>query len=61
MVGMKRDVIYDLDGSLSASFDGNSRTSATIFSNFAHIGVYNQDVCKQSPSPSKWDTAYMCN
>ncbi len=39
MVGMKRDVVYDLDGSLSASFDGATRTSATIVSNFAHISV----------------------
>lgn len=58
---MKRDVIYDLDGSLSGAFDGGSRTSATIFSNFAHIGAYNQDVCTQSPNPAAWDNAYMCD
>ena len=61
MVGMKRDVIYDLDGSLSKSFDGATRTSATIISNFAHIGAYNQDVCTQSPNPDGWDNAYMCD
>lgn len=61
MIGMKRDVIYDLDGSLSGAFDGGSRTSATIFSNFAHIGAYNQDVCTQSTNPAAWDNAYMCD
>lgn len=61
MVGMKRDVIYDLDASLSGSFDGTSRTSATIVSNFAHIGNSNQIACKPSSAPGEWDNAYMCD
>ena len=62
MVGMKRDVIYDLDGSLSASFDGyTTRKSATIVSNFAHIGANNVDTCVQAPNSALWDNAFMCN
>jgi hypothetical protein len=53
MMGLKRDVIYDLDASLAMPFDGNlnSRTSATIISNFNHIANYNQQHCKSSDTP----------
>jgi len=61
MVGLKRDVIYDLDASFAGSFDGNvgSRTSATIVSGWNHIGQDNR--CLQSTQPSLWDNAYMCD
>lgn len=61
MIGLKRDVIYDLDGSLSDAFDGGDRSSATIVSNFAHIGTSNNNACLQSSTPSVWDDAYMCD
>lgn len=63
MIGMKRDVIYDLDASLAASFDGNTigRTSATIVSNWPHIASYQQSRCVNSTSPAKWDNAIICD
>jgi hypothetical protein len=35
--GMKRNIIYDLDATFSAPFNGGTRTSATIVYNFPHI------------------------
>lgn len=61
MIGLKRDVIYDLDGSFSSSFGGATRTSATIVSNFSHIATYNQNACPQALSASDWDYAVMCD
>lgn len=40
MLGLKRDMIYDQDASLSNDFDGGVRTSATIVSNYPHIETY---------------------
>lgn len=60
MIKMKRDVIYDLDGSFSQLFDGTNRTSATIVYGFPHIATYNQNTCPKATSPSSWDNAVMC-
>jgi hypothetical protein len=60
MIHMKRDVIYDLDGSLSQLFDGANRTSATIVYGFPHIANYNQATCPKSSTPENWDNAVMC-
>ncbi len=61
MLGLKRDIIYDLDASLSSQFgNGNSRTSATIVHNYNHISAYNQINCVQ-PTEDKWDSAIMCD
>jgi hypothetical protein len=62
MIGLKRDVIYDLDGSLSYAFDQRSnRTSATIVHGFEHIAVYNPTTCPGASSSTDWDGAVMCD
>lgn len=61
MIGVKKDVIYDTDGSLSSAFDGMTRTRGTIVSNYPHIAQYNQNKCPSSPNAAKWDNAIMCN
>ena len=61
MIGMKRDVIYDTDGSLSQTFDGNTRSSAAIVQSYKHIATYYQNVCPASTTPSAWDNCLMCN
>jgi hypothetical protein len=62
MIGLKRDIIYDLDGSLSYSFDHNStRTSATIVHGFPHIIVNNSNICPSPLDPTGWDSAVMCD
>jgi hypothetical protein len=61
MIGMKRDVIYDTDGSLSQKFDGNTRSSASIIQSYNHIANYYQNVCPASTTPSAWDNCLMCN
>jgi hypothetical protein len=57
---LKRDVIYDLDGSLSQKFDGTTRTSGTIVQGFPHIAAYNPTDCPQPSTPTNWDGAVMC-
>ena len=58
---LKRDVIYDLDGSLSQKFDGSTRTSATIVHGFPHIKAYNPSTCPAPTTSSDWDGAVMCD
>lgn len=61
MIGLKRDVIYDLDASFSSSFGSGTRTSATIVSNFSHIASYNVNKCPQALNAADWDYAVMCD
>ncbi len=60
MIGLKRDVIYDLDGSLSSDFDGNSRASGTIVHSWPHIASTNQNTCPYASTSTDWDDAVMC-
>lgn len=60
MIGLKRDVIYDLDGSLSYAFDQTTRASGTIVHGFPHIASSNPTLCPQALLPSGWDGAVMC-
>ena len=58
---LKRDVIYDLDGSFSQKFDGTTRSSATIVHGFPHLKVHNQNGdCPVATTPTDWDDAIMC-
>jgi hypothetical protein len=59
MIGLKRDVIYDLDASFSSSFDGGVRNSATIVSGWPHIGAHAK--CLNATISTNWDGAYMCD
>jgi len=64
MIGVKKDIIYDLDGSLSVAFDGTARsvrTSGTLVQNYPHIAQYNQNTCPSATDPTLWDNAIMCN
>lgn len=60
MIGLKRDVIYDIDGSLSNAFDGTTRSSATIVHGFPHIAAFNTNDCPPASTPANWDGAVMC-
>lgn len=61
MLGLKRDIIYDLDASLSSTYDGLARTSATLVWNYPHITLYNQDACSLASNSTKWGGAIMCS
>ena len=61
MIGLKRDIIYDIDGSLSNAFDGNSRPSGTIVQSYNHIKNYKQSVCPEATTADNWDNTLMCN
>ena len=58
---LKRDVIYDTDGSFSQLFDGTSRPSATIVHGWPHITVFNNNTCPPATNPSNWDGSVMCD
>lgn len=64
MLGLQRDVIYDLDASLSSIFGNenanNPTTSAAIVHNYNHISGYNQQSCR-APAENKWDDAILCD
>ncbi len=61
MIRIKKDVIYDLDGSFSSVFDGKNRTSGTIVWNFPHIATYNGNACPRATNTAAWDNAVMCD
>lgn len=61
MLGLKRDVIYDLDASLSKYFSNRNRTSATIVFGYNHIAKSNQIHCTAAAEVGKWDSAIMCD
>lgn len=61
MVGLKRDVVYDLDGSFSSAFDGTSRSAGAITSYWPHIHLDNPTVCPNATTPSRWDNAIFCD
>ena len=58
---LKRDVIYDIDGSFSLAFDGISRSSATIVHGWPHIAAFNNNTCPFPSNSSNWDGAVMCD
>jgi hypothetical protein len=60
MLGQKRDIIYDLDGSLSPYFFNSSSTSGTIVANYNHIANFNQDCLPPLINQSAWNSVIMC-
>lgn len=55
----RREVYYDLDGSLSSTvFDGTTRTKTTITPYFPHNDI--PGTCFNATTPTKWDSAQLC-
>lgn len=60
MLGLKREVFYDLDGSLTNNvFDNNTRTSATLTYGFPHL--LQDPACLSASDPTLWDTGAACD
>lgn len=60
MLGLKKDVFYDLDGSATnGMFDATSRTSATISFGWPHL--LQDPACKPATDPTLWDNACTCD
>jgi hypothetical protein len=58
--GPRRDIYYDLDGSLSGTnFDGTSRTSTTLMPYYPHNDIPGQCI-NSTTNPDKWDTSLLC-
>lgn len=63
MLGLKRDVFYDLDGSLTSvvfnSTNSSVRTSATLTYGWPHL--LQDPACRNASNSSKWDNAAVCD
>ena len=59
MLGLKRDVLYDLDASLSPYFGGSFGSSATLVWSYNHI--IQQNSCKQAINSTQWDNILLCD
>ena len=58
---MKRDVIYDTDGSLSQIYDGKNRTSAAIVQGYNQIAKYATTICPPPSNLQNRDGSLMCD
>ena len=59
MLGLKREVFYDLDGTLTNGvFDSDTRTSATLTFGWPHL--LQDSACVSASTPALWDTAAVC-
>jgi hypothetical protein len=59
MLGLKREVFYDLDGSLTNGvFDSVTRLSATLTFGWRHL--LQDPACVSATNPALWDTAAVC-
>ena len=61
MLGSKRDIIYDSDGSLSQYFDGVNRTKTTLIAKYPHIYSDNPNHCFTPSNTSLWDDTWLCD
>ena len=60
MLGLKKDVFYDLDGSATKGvFDTTARTSATISFGWPHL--LQDPACKNATDSTLWDKACVCD
>ena len=59
MRGVRRQIIYDLDGTFSEGFDGTSRSAATIMDNFKHIE--DEPDCHNPTDTNVWEDTLICD
>lgn len=60
MNGLKREILYDLDGSFTTNqFDGNQRQSAAITYNYNHLKT--EPACLPTSDITSWDNTVACD
>jgi hypothetical protein len=60
MLGLKREVFYDMDGTATNGvFDANTRTSATVAFGWPHL--MQDPACKPAGDLTLWDNACTCD
>ena len=59
MTGVKREMIYDLDGTFSEGMDGVNRTSARIIYFSKHLG--GEPGCSRTTNMFTWDNTLVCD
>lgn len=61
MLGVKRDVIVDLDGCLSSYFFNTSIASGTLVWGYNHIAKRHPLSCHSAVIAQSWDGIIMCD
>ena len=60
MAGVKREVLYDLDGSFTTTdFDGSQRSSAAVTYNYKHLA--SDPACRPPTDSTLWDNTLACD
>jgi hypothetical protein len=60
MLGLKKEVFYDMDGSATnGTFDATPRTRATISFGWPHL--LQDRACQPASNPTLWDNACICD
>lgn len=60
MLGLKKEVFYDLDGTMTNGvFDSKTRTSATVSYGWEHL--LQDPACLPATDPTLWDKATACD
>lgn len=60
MLGQKREILYDLDGSFTTTgFDGKQRQSAAITYNYKHLR--GEAACQPTSNIAAWDNTIACD
>lgn len=60
MLGLKREVFHDLDGTLTNNvFDAVTRTSGTLTYGWPHL--LQDAACVNATDPPLWDTGAVCD
>ena len=60
MLGLKRDIFYDLDGSLTNThFNAKTIDKGALVQGFPHL--LQEPACAVAATPSKWDNAAVCD
>jgi hypothetical protein len=60
MNGLKREILYDLDGTFTTTvYDGVQRASAAITANRKHLAV--EPACRPPTNVLEWDNTLACD
>jgi hypothetical protein len=60
MNGLKREILYDLDGTFTTNqFDGNQRQAAAVTYNYKHLQT--EAACLPTTSTASWDNTIACD
>jgi len=59
MIGLKRDILYDLDGTFSAPLNSLTRPRGTVVWGYKHLT--DDSACTPATMPGIWDDSIVCD